>query len=208
MAEPITVWSMPSSGNSYKVRLLLALLDRPYTHIACESGSDALARAKAEGKAPRGKLPGLELPGGRVLGESNAILVYLAEGTHWLPADAGDRAEVLAWMFFEQNRHEPVIAVRASLRSYPERAAEATPERMASLLTQGDAVLDILETALSGRDWLVGVRPTIADIALYAYTHTAEGRGGFDFARRPAIRAWLDRVAALPRYVALDAVPA
>lgn len=204
----LTLYSMPSSGNSYKVRLLLALLGRAYTHVACEAGSDALAAAKAAGKTPMGKVPALELADGEILTESNAILCWLAEGTAWLPADPLTRARVLAWMFFEQNRHEPVIAVRASLRCYPERAAEATPERMAALLEAGHEVLSVIETRLTGRDWLEGDAPTVADIALYAYTHTAGSRGGYEMDRFPAITAWCARMAALPGYVGLDDIPA
>lgn len=204
----LTLYSMPSSGNSYKVRLLLALLNRSYTHVACEAGSEALAAAKTAGKAPMGKVPALELADGEILTESNAILCWLAEGTAWLPTDPLTRARVLAWMFFEQNRHEPVIAVRASLRCYPERAAEATPERMAALLEAGHEVLSAIENRLAGRDWLEGDAPTVADIALYAYTHTAGSRGGYEMDRFPAITAWCARIAALSGYVGLDDIPA
>lgn len=208
MAETPTLYSMPSSGNSYKVRLLCGLLCRSYRHVACEAGSDALARARRDGKAPHGKLPSLELADGEVLTESNAILCYLADGSDWFPAARLTRARTLAWMFFEQNRLEPVIAVRASLRSYPDRKAEATPERMAALLRDGDVVLDLLDAALTGREWLVGTTPSIADVALYGYTHSAESRGGYDLARRAAVAAWLGRIAGLPGYVALEDLPA
>ena len=97
----LTLYSMPSSGNSYKPRLLLALLGRGYTHIACEAGSQALDAAKADGKAPLGKLPVLHLPDGQILNESNAILWYLAAGTAWVPSDPLTQAQMLAWMFFE-----------------------------------------------------------------------------------------------------------
>ena len=110
-------------------------------------------------------------------------------------------------MFFEQNRHEPVIAVRAALRTYPSRAHLATPERMADLLASGHEVLGVLEAGLDGRDWLVGDGPTVADVALYAYTHSAAERGGFEMERFPAIRAWLDRMAALPGHVTLEQIP-
>ena len=203
----MTLYSMPSSGNSYKVRLLLALLGRDYTHVPCEAGSVALSEAKAEGKAPLGKLPVLHLADGRVLNESNAILWYLGAGTDWVPADPFDQARMLSWMFFEQNRHEPVIAVRAALRCSPERAHLATPERMAALLDEGHALLALMEDGLQGQDWFCGARPTIADIALYGYTCTAEARGGFDMARFPAIQAWCERMAALPGFVTLDHQP-
>lgn len=203
MAERLTLLSMPSSGNSYKVRLLLAMLDRPYTHVPLEDDTHELHAAKAAGRLPQGKLPVLDLGDGRVLTESNAILCWLAEGTPFLPRDPFTRARALAWMFFEQNRHEPVIAVRASLRCYPRRAKDATPERMATLLAEGMAALAVMEAHLSGRHWLETDGPTVADIALYAYTHTADSRGGYDLSGFPAIRAWLAHVSALPGHVGL-----
>ena len=199
----LTLYSMPSSGNSYKVRLLLALLGRDYVHVACEMRSADLDAARAAGHLPLGKLPALHLPDGTVLSESNAILWYLAQGTDWVPDDPLQQAQMLAWMFFEQNRHEPVIAIRASLNSYPHLRAEATPEVMERLLHDGHAILRIMEDAIAARDWFVADRPTLADIALYGYTHTAGTRGGFDMGRFPAIGAWCARVAALPGYQGL-----
>lgn len=199
----LTLYSMPSSGNSYKVRLLLSLLDRPYRHIPCEAASEALERAQAEGRLPLGKLPALHLPDGTILSESNAILWYLAQGSAWIPTDPTAQAQMLAWMFFEQNRHEPVIAVRASLRCYAHRAPDATPERMAALLHEGNAILSLLDQTLQGRDWLLGDTPSLADIALYAYTHSAGSRGGFDMAPFGAINAWCARMHALPGHVEL-----
>ncbi|APX90081.1 glutathione S-transferase [Brevirhabdus pacifica] len=207
MTDRITLYSMPSSGNSYKLRLMLALLGRPYTHVALEDGTPELDRAKAQGLLPQGKLPALHLDDGTVLVESNAILWFLAQGSDWIPADPLDQARVLAWMFFEQNRHEPVIAGRASLRCYENRRAQATPERMAELLESGHALLAILDQGLAGRDWLVGHAPSLADIALYAYTHSAGSRGGFDMARFPNIAAWCVRMAALPGHIELDHIP-
>lgn len=194
----LTLYSMPSSGNSYKIRLLLALLGRDYVHVPCETGTPAVAEAQAAGHLPLGKLPVLHLEDGTKLSESNAILWYLAQGTDWLPGDPLAQAQMLAWMFFEQNRHEPVIAVRAALRCYPHRAAAATPERMAALLDEGHAILGLLEDALRPGPYLMGAAPTLADIALYAYTHSADTRGGYDLDRFPAIRAWCGRIAALP----------
>lgn len=196
---------MPSSGNSYKVRLLLALLGRDCALIDVEYGSPALEAAHRDGRLPLGKAPVLELPDGRLLPESNAILCWLGEGTRFWPADPVVRAEMLAWMFWEQNQHEGVIAVRAALAWYPHRAVDATPERMAALLETGHRLLGRMEAHLAGRDWLVGDAVSLADICLYAYTHTAGSRGGFDMARFPAVTAWLDRVAALPGAVGLDA---
>ena len=196
------LYSMPSSGNSYKVRLLLALLGRAAEVVDCEYGSSNLADARAV--LPYGKVPTLVLDDGQVVAESDAILWYLGEGTAFVPVDPVARAQMLGWMFWEQYNHEPVIAVRAALLIYPDRAAQATPERLADLLDQGHTVLQVMEDRLAKHDWLVGDHVTLADICLYGYTHTAGDRGGFDMARFPAIRRWLDRVAALPGCVGLD----
>lgn len=198
------LYSMPSSGNSYKVRLLLALLGRDCEMIDVEYLTAALDEAKAIGALPFGKAPVLHLDDGRVLTESNAILNWLGEGTEFLPGDAFTRAQMLSWMFWEQNQHEGVIAVRAALRSYPHRAAQATPERMAELLTRGNELMQMMEDHLAKNDWLAGDRISLADICLYAYTHTAESRGGYDLAPFPALRAWLARIAALPGYIGLE----
>lgn len=201
------LYSMPSSGNSYKVRLLLSLLGRECNLIDVEDGSAALMAARAQGRLPFGKAPVLALDDGRLLPESNAILCWLGEGTAFVPADALGRAEMLSWMFWEQNQHEGVVAVRGALRFYPARRHLATPERMADLLDRGYAVLQVMEDRLTGRDWLVGdgpSGPSLADICLYAYTHTAGTRGGFEMGRFPAINAWLARVAGLGGYIGLD----
>ncbi|MFT4014740.1 MAG: glutathione S-transferase family protein [Paracoccus sp. (in: a-proteobacteria)] len=198
------LYSMPSSGNSYKVRLLLALLGRDCELVDVEYQTEALDRAKAEGRLPFGKAPVLELEDGRLLPESNAILCWLGEGSSYMPEDALERAEMLAWMFWEQNQHEGVVAVRAALRTYPHRRAQATPERMAELLERGHALLQVIEDRLSRSDWLAGNRASLADLCLYAYTHTAGSIGGFQMDRFPRINAWLARIAALPGYKGLD----
>ncbi|WP_288950835.1 glutathione S-transferase family protein [uncultured Paracoccus sp.] len=199
------LWSMPSSGNSYKVRLLLALLGRECEIIDVEDSSPELAEAKAAGQLPFGKAPVLKLDDGRLLPESNAILCWLGEGTSFVPADPFLRSRMLAWMFWEQNQHEAVIAVRGALRSYPSRRHLATPGRMAELLERGHALLQVMEDRLAGHDWLVGDAISLADICLYGYTHTAGSKGGFDMARFPGIVRWLDRIAALPGYRGLTA---
>lgn len=197
------LYSMPSSGNSYKVRLVLALTGREAEVIDCENGSRALLRAKTDGALPFGKVPVLVLDDGRVLAESDAILWYLGEGTSLVPVDPVERAQMLGWMFWEQYNHEPVIAVRQSLLCYPERASDATPERLAELLERGHEVLQLMEDQLVKQDWLVG-EASLADLCLYAYTHCAESRGGFEMNRFPAIKAWLGRIEAMPGYVRLD----
>lgn len=198
------LYNMPSSGNSYKVRLLLALLGQQIPTVDVEKGSAEIEAAKTAGKLPLGGAPVLHLDDEQMIAESNAILLYLSEGSDWVPEDPVSRAQMLAWMFWEQNQHEGVVAVRGSLRFYPHLAAQATPERMADLLERGNAALARMEQHLADHAWLAGTAPSLADIALYAYTHTAGARGGFDMAQFPAINAWLDRVAALPGYVGLD----
>ncbi|MBU2957130.1 glutathione S-transferase family protein [Paracoccus sp. 1_MG-2023] len=198
------LYSMPSSGNSYKVRLLLALTGRACEIVDVEDGSEALIEAKTAGALPFGKAPVLHLEDGRTLPESNAILCWLGEGTRFWPGDAFDRATMMSWMFWEQNQHEGVIAVRAALRCYPSRASLATPDRMEDLLIRGHALLSVMERRLEVADWLAGEAATLADVALYAYTHTAGSRGGFEMDRFPAVNAWLARVAGLPNHVGLD----
>ncbi|TJZ90436.1 glutathione S-transferase family protein [Paracoccus gahaiensis] len=198
------LYSMPSSGNSYKVRLLAAMVGLRLETVHCEFRSAALEAAKARGALPFGKVPALQVEGGVVLAESNAILCHLGEGTAFWPADAVNRAQMLGWMFWEQYNHEPVIAVRQALVTYPHRAADATPARLADLLERGHALLGVMEAALAGRDWLAGDAASLADICLYAYTHSAGPRGGFEMDRFPALQAWLDRVAALPGHVRID----
>lgn len=198
------LYSMPSSGNSYKVRLLLSLLGQTVDTINVEYGWQALADAKASGALPFGKAPVLHTDDGRAIPESNAILCYLGASTPFEPSDPVTKAQMLGWLFWEQYNHEPVIAVRAALRNYPERAHLATPERMAELLDKGHAVLQTLEDRLTHHDWLAGDAVSFADICLYAYTHTAGPLGGFEMERFPAINNWLSRIAALPGYKGLD----
>ncbi len=198
---------MPSSGNSYKVRLLLSLLGVSYTHVPCEVCTPALEQAKEDGSLPHGKLPALHLTDGSILTESSAILWHLASGTDFLPADPMIQTRVLEWMFFEQNRMENVIAIRASLNSYPHLAAQASPERMADLEQAGIALFELLEGYLSDREWMVGASPTIADIAIFGYTHSSGTRGGYDMSPYPAIQRWCERMKALPDFIALDYQP-
>jgi glutathione S-transferase len=198
------LYSMPSSGNSFKVRLLLALLGSRAEIVDTEYQTPALDQAKATGALVFGKAPVLELDDGRLLPESNAILCWLGEGTRFVPADAFDRAQMLSWMFWEQNQHEGTVAVRAALLTYPHRRAQATPERLADLLASGHANLAIMERRLAAHDWLAGDAVSLADICLYGYTHTAGSKGGFDMARFPGITRWLARIAALPGAIGLD----
>ena len=203
----LTLYSMPSSGNSYKVRLLLAFLGLPYRHIGGEYGSGLTDSAEFRALNPAGKLPLLKLEDGRLIAESNAILLYLARGTRFLPDDAYEQALSHQWMFFEQNSHETTIAVRAAILTYPQRAHLRTPDKLDPLLESGHRALSIMETQLQKTPWLTGDTPTVADISLYGYTHSA-AKGGFDMPRFPAVNAWLERVAAEPGYVPLSFLPA
>ena len=152
---------------------------------------------------PNGKVPLLILPDGRPLAESNAMLLHLAEGTAYLPTERYERALCYQWLFFEQYSHEPYIAVaRSLLRLNPGEGAKVSPERLADLHKRGYAAIEVMEKRLAGNDWLAG-RYSVADIALYAYTHVAH-QGGFDLGSYPAVSAWLARVAAQPGHVGID----
>ena len=157
-------------------------------------------------KNPNGKVPLLELEDGRLLAESDAMLLYLAEGTSFLPSDRYERGLAYQWLFFEQYSHEPYIAVRRALMIYPDRAREATPERLASTLAGGEKALRVMQAQLARTPFFAGNAMSVADIALYAYTHEAD-RGGFDLAAYPAVSAWLVRVEAEPGHVPMDWLP-
>ena len=203
----LTLYSQQDSGNSYKPRLLLAHLGIPFRLEEIDSMAGETRKPEFLAKHPNGKVPLLEFPDGRMLAESNAMLLHLAEGTGFIPADGFDRAKVYEWLFFEQYSHEPAIAVRRSLLVYPQRRAQATPERLAALLDAGNRALQVMEGRLSGADWLAGGSYSVADMALYAYTHMAD-TGGYDLAGYPGIVAWLRRVASQPGHVPIGWRPA
>ncbi|MEE8533469.1 MAG: glutathione S-transferase family protein [Alphaproteobacteria bacterium] len=189
------------SGNGYKVRLLLNYLGEPFELIEKDIIAGETRTPEFLSKNPNGRIPVLETGDGAYLPESNAILFYLADGTRYLPDDRLARAQVLQWMFFEQYSHEPNIATsRFLLKHLDVDAARRT--LLEQKKTAGHAALDVMEGHLTDRQWFVGERATIADIALYAYTHVA-GEGGFDLAAYPAVRAWLDRVAAQPGHITI-----
>jgi glutathione S-transferase len=188
-----------SSGNGYKVRLLLARLGVPFERIEMDILQGETRTPDFLRRNPNGRIPTLELEDGTYLPESNAILWYLAEGTPFLPDGRLARAQVLQWMFFEQYSHEPNIATSRFWRMH----GALTPERQAGLAQKeplGYAALEVMEQHLAARRWFVGDRCSIADVALYAYTHVAD-EGGFDLGRFPAVRAWLARVAAEPGHI-------
>jgi glutathione S-transferase len=193
------------SGNGYKVRLLLAQLGQRYDWTELDIDAGMTHTPEFLKRNPNGRIPTLELDDGTNLAESNAILWYLAEGTPFVPADRRGRAQVLQWMFFEQYSHEPYVAtpryiVKHLSADHPRRAE--LPDRLA----RGRAALAVMEVHLATRPFFVAERYSIADIALYAYTHVAP-EGGHDLAPYPNVNAWLRRVAAQPGYVPMTRRP-
>jgi len=191
------------SGNSYKVRLLMSYLGISYEW---ENLDIIKGETQSEGykkKNPVGQIPLLELADGRRIAESNAILFFLAEGTPYWPKNAFDQAKCLQWMFFEQYKHEPSVAVARYIHHY---AMETRKQELPVLTQKGYLALDVVEAHLAENLWFVGGGRTIADIALYAYTHVA-GEGGFDLAKYPNIMAWLDRFSDHPKHMRITDKP-
>lgn len=190
-----------SSGNGYKIRLLLTLLGLPFERVEYDIDKDETRTPEFLEKInPNGCVPVLETESGEFLPESNAILFYLSEGTPLLPEGRLEQARVLHWMFFEQYSHEPNVATP---RFWITHHVEMTGECRIALEQKrklGYDALGVMERHLDGRDYFVADRYSIADIALYAYTHVAD-EGGFDLQGFPLIRAWLERVAAQPGHV-------
>jgi len=191
------------SGNGYKVRLLLAQLGVAHERVELDIDAGETRTEEFLAKNPNGRVPVLELESGEVLAESNAILFYLADGTPLLSDDRLERARTLQWMFFEQYSHEPYIAVSRYVRQHLELDAERRA-LLESKREPGYAALGVMEGHLSEHPFFVEQRYSIADIALYAYTHVAD-EGGFDLAGFPAIGRWLQRVRSQPRHVTIDA---
>jgi glutathione S-transferase len=193
------------SGNGYKVRLLLAQLGREYRWTELDIDAGATRTPEFLKRNPNGRIPTLELDDGTNLAESNAILWYLAEGSAFVPADRLGRAQVLQWLFFEQYSHEPYVATpRYIVKHLP--AEHARRAELPDRLAKGRAALAVMEAHLAVRQFFVAERYTIADIALYAYTHVAH-EGGHDLAPYPNVRSWLGRVAAQPAHVGIYARP-
>jgi glutathione S-transferase len=197
------LYESPVSGNCYKVRLLLAHLGITYERRELDVVDRSDRPEHLGGLNPALRVPTVVLDDGRTLAESGAILWYFGEGTRFVPEDPFERAQVLQWMFFEQYDHEPNVAVA---RFWVAIAGGPPSERaLQARLEGGRRALRAMEDHLGGgREYLVGDRLTLADIALYGYTHVAH-EGGFDLAGLPALRAWLERVAAEPGHVPMDA---
>jgi glutathione S-transferase len=197
------LYDSPISGNCYKVRLLLAHLGIPYERRTVDV-VDRSDRPELLGTLnPALRVPTLVLDDGRPLAESGAILWYFGDGTSFVPDGRYERAQVLQWMFFEQYDHEPAIAVVRFWLAYSGRA-DAFADRIAERAGAGHRALGAMERHLDGRDFFVGNGATLADIALYGYTHVAP-EGGFELDAYPAIQTWLGRVAALPGHMPMDA---
>lgn len=197
----LTLHDFTGSGNGYKVRMMLARLGLPWRLVEHDILAGATRAPEFLALNPNGKIPVLELPDGTALAESNAILVYLAEGTRFWPAGRLARARCLQWLFFEQYSHEPAIAVACFIRHFLPADSPRGGE-LPALRRKGHAALAVMEQHLARRDWLVGPGCTVADLALYAYTHCAQ-EGGFDLSSYPGVRRWLARVAAEPGHVPL-----
>jgi glutathione S-transferase len=197
----LNVYGMADSGNCYKVKLALEQLQRPYRWVEVSTTKGETRAPAFLARNPNGQVPTLELEDGSFLPESGAILHYLAEGTPLLPADRLGRARVLQWMFFEQYSHEPCIAVaRAILRYQPPESPRRA--ELPRLQERGRQALAVMQRHLASEPFFAAGRYSIADIALYAYTHCAAD-GGFDLQAYPAVRTWLARVKAMPGHVPL-----
>jgi glutathione S-transferase len=199
----LTLYEFATSGNCYKVRLLLTQLGIPFARVQVDVVNGESRTPAFLAKNPNGRVPLLELEPGRWLPESNAILFYLAEGTPFLPADRFPRAQVLQWLFFEQYSHEPYIATSRYWITILGKADELR-DALAQKRDPGYAALGVMERHLAAHAFFVGERYSIADVALYAYTHVAD-EGGFDLGRFPALRAWLARVQSQPGHVPITA---
>ena len=196
----IRLYDYLASGNGYKVRLLLTQLAIPFERIELNIVKGETRTPEFLRKFPNGRIPAVELDDGKLLFESNAIISYFADGTPYLPNDRYQRAQVFQWLFFEQYSHEPYIASVRYLVIHPDVQDPRRTILDTLMRPRGYDALAVMEGHLKSREWFVGERYSIADIALYAYTHVA-GEGGFDLASYPAIRTWLDRVKSQPHYI-------
>ena len=189
-----------NSGNCLKVKYTADHPGLPYRWVPVDITKGEARTAEFLRRNPQGQVPTIELDDGRCLAQSNAIIRYLARGSALLPNDAFAQAKVDELLFWEQYSHEPYIAVCRFHMKYLGRPKEA---REPARVERGESALDLMEKLLTGRDWLVGTTMTIADVALVAYTRLAH-EGGFDLAKRPAVRAWIERS---ERTLGLDPAP-
>ena len=192
----IKAYGYTPSGNCWKVRQILDLTGQSYEWVETDSNAGATRTPEFLALNPNGKIPIVQLEDGEVVTESGAILLHFAEGTRFLPPPGLDRTRVVEWLFFEQYSHEPYIAVARNWIAF-QGAKVKHADKLPEIMARGYKALDVMEKRLSGHKYLAGDRLSIADLALYAYTHVA-GDGEFDLAAYPGIRAWLARVAAEP----------
>src|SRR5258705_5235716 len=202
----ITLYSMQRSGNSYKARLALAHLRIPYRLVEVDILKGESRTPEFLAKNPSGHVPLLEVEPGRFLAESNAILWYVAGGTPLAPEDRIDRAEALQWMFFEQHSLEPNLGAAYFWLALVKGGRELQQHALDDWMEEGYRALRVMETHLQKRRYFAADRYTIADIALYAYTHLAH-TCDFDLTTFPAVSAWLDRMAEQPGHVLMDEQP-
>jgi glutathione S-transferase len=199
-----TLYDYLPSGNGYKVRLTAKYLNIPYRLVPVDITQGATRTPEFLAKNPNGRIPLLEVPGRGFLAESHAIISFLAEGSELLPSDAWQRANVWQWLCFEQYNLEPNVAtVRFWIKILGKKAAELG-DRLTEKIAKGYEALAVLERGLEDRKFLVADRFTLADIALYAYTHVAP-EGGMSLEAYPKIRAWMTRIAAQPRHAPITA---
>lgn len=198
MDDVYTVYGDNRSGNCYKAALILSLTGRRYDWRETDVMSGATRSPEFLRMNPNGRVPVLWLPDGRYLAESNAMLLHLAENTVFLPRDPYQRALVYQWLFFEQYSHEPCVAVARFIVQFAGREEEEA-DRLLDLRTKGLAALEVMEKTLEKSEFMAGNNFTIADIALYAYTHVAD-EGGFHMSDFSQIRRWLERVESVPGF--------
>jgi glutathione S-transferase len=197
------LYSMQRSGNSYKVRLALAFLNKPYRSIEIDILRGESRTPDFLAKNPSGQVPLLEVEDGRFLAESNAILWYLANDTHLRPESRLGRAEALQWMFFEQHALEPNIGAAYFWLALVRGGRDLQTHALDDWMERGYGALQVMENHLKNHEFFAAGQLTVADIALYGYTHVAD-QCDFDLATFPATRAWLRRVEQVPGFVGMD----
>ncbi len=197
----ITVWGQSVSGNCWKVAQILRSVGLPYTWVEIDSNAGETRTAAFLARNPTGQVPVVALPDGAILTQSGAVLAHFAEGTPWLPPPGLPRTRVFEWLFFEQYSHEPYVAVARNIIAY-QRTRATQQDRLAVCWQKGAAAFDVMEHRLAAHDWLTDAGPTIAELALFAYSHVAD-EGEFDLARWPGVSRWLARVRDLPGLVPL-----
>jgi glutathione S-transferase len=206
MTEKLTLHEYAASGNCYKVRLTAALLGLPLARREYDILKGETRTPQFLGRiSANGRIPVLQI-GARFMPESNAACFYLADGSAFVPSDRFDRADMLRWMFFEQYNHEPNVATLRFWRAFlgEERLNEGQRAQIAAKEAAGEAALRVMDEHLASRSFFVGDSVTLADIALYAYTHVAE-EGGLSLAPLASVRRWLDRMPAQPGFVTMAA---